>query len=87
MVFFAQDIFEGVEHRDFYVTFFSDTILISIIRWLTEGAQFPPEEYLGQLRHILVRLAQHTIDELGPSEPSADPLNHTGGMSPERTIL
>ena len=87
MAFFAQDIFEGVEHRDFYVTFFSDAILISIIRWLTEGAQFPPEEYLGQLRHILVRLAQHTIDELGPSEPSADPLNHTGGMSPERTIL
>ena len=68
MVFFAQDIFEGVEHRDFYVTFFSDAILISIIRWLTEGAQIPPKEYLCQLRHILFRLAIHTIDELGPSE-------------------
>ena len=63
MAFFAQDIFEGVEHKDFYVTFFSDAILISIIRWLTEGAQFPPEEYLGQLRHILVRLARHTIEQ------------------------
>ena len=75
MSFFAQDIFDGVEHVDFYVTFFSDAILISIIRWLTEGAQIPPEEYLSQLRHILVRLAKHTIDELGPFEEGvqADP--------------
>ena len=71
MSFFAQDIFDGVEHVDFYVTFFSDAILISIIRWLTEGAQIPPEEYLSQLRHILVRLAKHTIDELGPFEEGA----------------
>ena len=71
MSFFAQDIFDGVEHVDFYVTFFSDAILISIIRWLTEGAQIPPEEYLSQLRHILFRLAKHTIDELGPFEEGA----------------
>ena len=68
MAFFAQDIFDGVEHVDSYVTFFSDAILMSIIRWLTEGAQIPPKEYLCQLRHILFRLAIHTIDELGPSE-------------------
>lgn len=68
MAFFAQDIFDGVEHVDFYVTFFSDAILMSIIRWLTEGAQIPPKEYLCQLRHILFRLAIHTIDELGLSE-------------------
>lgn len=75
MSFFTQDIFDGVEHVDFYVTFFSDAILISIIRWLTEGAQIPPEEYLSQLRHILFRLAKHTIDELGPFEEGtqADP--------------
>ena len=66
--FFTQDIFDGVEHVDFYVTFFSDAILISIIRWLTEGAQIPPEEYLSQLRHILFRLARHAVDELGPFE-------------------
>ncbi len=68
MSFFTQDIFDGVEHVDFYVTFFSDAILISIIRWLTEGAQIPPEEYLSQLRHILFRLARHAVDELGPFE-------------------
>ena len=71
MSFFTQDIFDGVEHADFYVTFFSDTILISIIRWLTEGAQIPPEEYLSQLRHIMLRLARHAIDELGPFEKDA----------------
>lgn len=68
MSFFTQDIFDGVEHVDFYVTFFSDAILISIIRWLTEGAQIPPEEHLSQLRHILFRLARHAVDELGPFE-------------------
>ena len=71
MSFFTHDVFDGVEHVDFYVTFFSDAILISIIRWLTEGARIPPEEYLSQLRHILVRLAKHTIDELGPFEEDA----------------
>ena len=73
IAFFTQDIFDGVEHADFYVTFFSDAILISIIRWLTEGAQIPPDEYLCQLRHILFRLARHTIDELAPFEEGAQP--------------
>ena len=71
ILFFTRDIFDGVEHADFYVTFFSDAILASLIRWLTEGAQIPPEEYLGQLRHILLRLAQHTIVELDPPEGGA----------------
>ena len=43
------------------------------------------EEYLGQLRHILVRLARHTIDELGSSDLVADPPHHTEGTAPERT--
>ena len=74
MISFTQDIFEGVEHSAFYVTFFTDAILISIIRWLTEEPRISPEEYLGQLRHILVRLARRTIDALGEPSPGKESL-------------
>lgn len=65
---FAEDLFEGVDHADFYLAFVSDGVLMSIIRWLTDGAQIPPEEFLHQLRGILLRLARRTIDELGGEE-------------------
>lgn len=69
---FTTDIFKGVDHAAFYLTFISDGVLMSILRWLTEGAQIPPEEYLHQLRSILLRLAQQTIDELGAEESPPD---------------
>ena len=63
--FFSKDVFDGVENADFYITFFSDAILMSLIRWLTEGVQIHPKEYLEQLREIAVRLARLTLEKLG----------------------
>ena len=63
--FFSKDVFDGVENADFYITFFSDAILMSLIRWLTEGVQIHPKEYLEQLREIAVRLARLTREKLG----------------------
>ena len=63
--FFSKDVFDGGENADFYITFFSDAILMSLIRWLTEGVQIHPKEYLEQLREIAVRLARLTLEKLG----------------------
>lgn len=70
---FAKDVFQGVDHADFYLNFISDGVLMSMIRWLTEGAQIPPEEFLHQIRGILLRLARRTIDELGEESPPPPP--------------
>lgn len=65
---FSQDVFEGLKNPTFYITFISDAILVSIMRWLTEGAQIHPEEYTAQLREILLRLAKHALEELDEPE-------------------
>lgn len=71
VAFFCEDIFEGVENAPIHITFFSDAILMSMVRWLTEGAQVPPGEYMAQIRSILLRLARHTLEELGEDAPTA----------------
>lgn len=63
---FGQDLFHGVENASFYVTFFSDAFLVSIVRWLSEGVQMPPDQYLAQLRRVMVNLAGEILRDLGP---------------------
>ncbi len=63
---FSGDIFSGIDDSDseFYVTFLTDAFLASIMRWLTEGAQIPPEDYLHQLRIISENLARKVLTDL-----------------------
>ena len=59
-----RDVFEGVNHVHFFTSLVNDALLTSVIRWLTDGAQITPQEYLDQLRLILINHARHVLREL-----------------------
>lgn len=44
------DIYAEDENRDFYATFFTDSIRVAITRWLLEGAKWPPEEFVRLMK-------------------------------------
>ncbi len=63
---FSENIFQDSEHfhkedQSFYVTFFSDAFLCSIIRWLTNETQKLPQKYLEQLRRAALGFAMSVI--------------------------
>ncbi len=61
---FTQEIYQGVNDEEFYVSFFGDAFLVAMIRWLTEEPQIPPEEFLAQCKKILVLLAKQVLQDL-----------------------
>lgn len=65
---FANDLF-GTGAPPFYITFVSDAFMASILRWLQEGAQLPPEQYLAQLRQILLNMAWQILTDFGEDTP------------------
>ena len=50
---FLGDLYESGEDRDFYVTFLTDALLASMIRWLQENAKIQPGHYLRLLRNVI----------------------------------
>lgn len=64
----TQGAFAVSEESGFCVTFFSDAMLVSIMRWLTEGAHMPPEQYVGQLKSVFRHLSAYA-DSLSDLEP------------------
>lgn len=54
------------EVRDFCSQFLSDALLVSILRWLTEGARMPPEQFVARLKgvsDILLIRAEELLEE------------------------
>jgi probable dihydroxyacetone kinase regulator len=49
---------------NFYVVFITDAIRISISRWLLEGAQIPPKEYVALTKSVVTGLAKYIIEEM-----------------------
>ena len=50
MYAFVQEVCTETEDLQFFVTFYTDAFLASIIRWLNEGAVLPPERFAALLR-------------------------------------
>ena len=44
--------------------FLTDAFLASLIRWLSDGVQYTPEEYLANLKKLLVELARQVLRDL-----------------------
>ena len=57
---FTQELFheQDVTVSDFYITFLSDALLASIVRWLSEPTPMEPDTYLSLCRSLLVALAK-----------------------------
>ena len=51
---FVQELYSGDDDISFYVTFYTDAFLSSIVRWLNEGAVIPPERYAHLLRNAVL---------------------------------
>lgn len=61
VTFYIQDIYKETEVQNFFVTFFCDAFLSAIMRWLSEGIQMSPGEFVGKLKHVSVGLAKIII--------------------------
>ncbi len=64
----ARDVSPELDDPQFYITFFVDAFLASLVRWLSEGTPMPPEEYAGRLKRFVLALAHLVLseDEGGP---------------------
>lgn len=63
---FTQELFHNqeTEASDFYITFLSDALLASIIRWLSEADPCTPDTYLSHCRALLVALAKSIYENM-----------------------
>lgn len=59
-----KNIFENAEYRGFYVTFFTDAIRTSITRWLLEGAEIPPKEYVELMKSAVTGVAVQIVKDM-----------------------
>lgn len=49
------------EDEEFFVAFFGDAFLSAIMRWLREGMQHTPEEFIGKLHSLGIGLAEKVL--------------------------
>ena len=56
------------QHHDFYITFFSDAFRSVIMRWLIEGAQIPPSEFVRLLKNAITGFAYKVTCEVDSRE-------------------
>ncbi len=61
---YIKDVFDECENADFYVTFYSDAFVASIVRWLTDKNCKKPEEYTILLRSCLIDFTKVLIKEM-----------------------
>lgn len=57
------NIFKNNKNVGFYVTFYADAIRVSISRWLMEGAEIPPDEFIQLLRNSVEGVAKTILEK------------------------
>lgn len=55
---FIRDIFSDTENLEFFVSFYTDAFMSSIIRWLNEDHPMPPDVFADLLRKTISRSAE-----------------------------
>ncbi len=48
---------------EFFVIFLGDAFLTAIMRWLKEGMQYPPKEFVAKMRKVSLGLAEVVIED------------------------
>lgn len=61
---YFNDIFKDDPNREFYATFFVDSIRVSITRWLLQGAKMPPSEFVKLMKTAVTGVAYKMLNEL-----------------------
>ena len=63
IVSFTQDLMTDRIHQEFFITFYCDAFLTAIVRWLSEGAEIPPDTFVDLMESVALRGAQHLPEE------------------------
>ena len=63
LLLFFQDVLKKSVDQEFFITFFCESTLISILRWIKEGVEIPPDKFLDTFHSIIVRLAEKVVKE------------------------
>ena len=53
---YSAEMFDFEDPPEFFITFISDALIISMIRWLSARSCMEPEEYVRQLRACCCRM-------------------------------
>ena len=61
---YIKDVFENCENSEFYVTFYSDAFVASIVRWISDKDCMKPQEYTVPLRSCLMDFAKAIMDRV-----------------------
>ena len=57
------NLYKEDEDRDFLVTFFSNAFVDAISRWLSDGAETPPDKFAGLIRKAITGVAIRLADK------------------------
>ncbi len=73
--YFEELFSEDEKHISFYSQIFTDACRVVIVRWLLNEEDIPPGEFVGLVRHAVVRLAECVMQEEqggagGPDAPA-----------------
>lgn len=69
--FVAED--EGLspdEAKEFFLHFFSDSILVAIFRWITYGRKIPPEQFVALLKSVAKLIEARVYEKTGLDLPA-----------------
>ena len=61
MSYYIKDLYKDEEAKDFFITFFGDAFLASIMRWMSEGMKMKPDEFVQNLKNVSVGLAKQIL--------------------------
>ena len=61
---YIKDVFENCENSEFYVTFYSDAFVVSIVRWISDKDCMKPQEYTVLLRSCLMDFAKAIMNRV-----------------------
>ncbi len=68
VAYFVGDTLKDNSEDEFFKYFIADAIVNSMIRWLKDGMQMKPAEFVKKLKDVLVRLALRIVSETGMGE-------------------
>ncbi len=61
---YIKDVFENCENSEFYVTFYSDAFVASIVRWISDKDCMKPQEYTVLLHSCLMDFAKAIMNRV-----------------------
>ena len=61
MSYYIKDLYKDEEAKDFFITFFGDAFLASIMRWMSEDMKMKPDEFVQNLKNVSVGLAKQIL--------------------------